>query len=67
MAVDVVSRIVIDRARDLVSAFAGNPENAPLWYVNIESVEWKSTPSVQVGARIAFVANFLGRRLALRL
>jgi uncharacterized membrane protein len=63
VAVDVVTRIVIDKPRDIVSAFAGNPENAPLWYVNIKSVEWKSTPSMRGGARIAFVAHFLGRRL----
>jgi uncharacterized membrane protein len=61
--VDVVTQIVIDRPRDVVSAFAGNPENAPLWYVNIKSVEWKSTPAVRVGTRVAFIAHFLGRRL----
>ena len=62
--VDVISRITIDRALDIVWAFSANPDNAPLWYVNIKSVEWQSTPIVRVGARIAFVAHFLGRRLA---
>jgi len=32
--------------------------------VNIDSVEWKTAPPVQVGSRMAFVARFLGRRLA---
>jgi hypothetical protein len=55
---------VIDRPCAEVSAYAGNPDNAPAWYVNIESVEWKSSPPAQVGSRIAFVAHFLGKRLA---
>lgn len=62
--VDVLTRIEIERPRDIVAAFAGNPENAPQWYANITSVEWKSAPSVSIGARVAFVAHFLGRRLA---
>ena len=64
MAVDVGTRVVIERPRDMVSAFAANPDNAPAWYVNIESVEWESVPPVRVGSRIRFVARFLGRRLA---
>jgi len=62
--VDVRTEIEIDRPRAEVVAFAAAPENAPRWYSNIESVEWKTEPRVAVGARIAFVARFLGRRLA---
>lgn len=64
MAVDVVTEIVIHRPRAEVAEYAGNPDNAPEWYVNIKSVEWKSEPPLRAGSRLAFVAQFLGRRLA---
>ncbi|MGE0788071.1 MAG: SRPBCC family protein [Sandaracinaceae bacterium] len=64
MSVDVVSEIVIDRPCAEVAAYAGDPSNAPEWYANIESVEWEGEPRVELGARMAFVAHFLGRRLA---
>jgi uncharacterized membrane protein len=64
MAVDVLTEIEIDRPRDQVAAFAGDPARAPEWYVNIKSVEWKSAPELKVGSRIAFVAHFLGKKIA---
>lgn len=64
MKVDVASQLVIDRAREEVAAYAANPDNAPSWYVNIKAVEWRPAPPFRVGSRVAFVATFLGRRLA---
>jgi hypothetical protein len=63
MAVDVRTEIEIDRPRDRVAAYAGDPSNAQEWYVNIKAVEWKTPPPLGVGSRLAFVAQFLGRRL----
>jgi len=64
MTVDVETSIVIARPRSEVAAYAANPANAPDWYVNITSVEWKTAPPAQIGSQIAFVARFLGRRMA---
>jgi uncharacterized membrane protein len=61
--VDVTSEIEIERPPGVVSAYACDPSNATAWYANIKSVEWKSEPMVHIGSRIAFVAEFLGRKL----
>jgi uncharacterized protein YndB with AHSA1/START domain len=63
VAIDVLTEIEIDRPRTEVAAYAADPDNAPSWYVNIKRIEWEPPKSVDVGARVAFVAQFLGRRL----
>lgn len=64
MNVDVTTRTDIAAAISKVAAFASEPDNAPRWYVNIKSVEWQTPRPFRIGSRFAFVAHFLGRRLA---
>jgi hypothetical protein len=59
--VDVCVERVIGRPRDEVAAYALDPANAPAWYANIEAVDWE--PPLTLGSELAFVAQFLGRRL----
>lgn len=64
MAVDVSVETVLARPVDDVAAYAGDPGNAPEWYANIRSAEWRTSPPARVGSQLDFVATFLGRRIA---
>lgn len=64
MSVDVQVETTINRSPAEVSAYSGDPSNAPAWYANIKSVVWRTEPPLEVGSRMDFVAQFLGRRLA---
>jgi uncharacterized membrane protein len=64
MALDVTTEIIIDRPSAEVAAYAGDPTNALEWYANIKSIEWQTPAPLQVGSRLDFAAQFLGRRLS---
>jgi len=63
MTVDVQVETTITRPRADVASYAGDPSNAPEWYVNIKSVELLTDPPLRVGSQMSFVAQFLGRRI----
>lgn len=64
MSVDVTATIVIERPIAEVSAYTGDPSNAPEWYRRISSAEWETDPPMRLGSRVRFRARFLGRDLA---
>ena len=64
MKVDVVTETEIRMPRAEVAAFAMDPDNAIRWYRNIKQVEWKTPRPLQVGSKLAFVAQFLGRTIS---
>jgi uncharacterized protein YndB with AHSA1/START domain len=64
MPVDVTTEIDIAAPLARVASFAADPTNAPRWYVNIKEARYETVPPLAVGSKIAFVAHFLGKRLA---
>jgi hypothetical protein len=64
MDVDVLTDIEIERPCSVVADFVSDPDNATAWYENIKKVEWKSPKALKVGAKVAFEARFMGRKMA---
>jgi hypothetical protein len=64
VSVDVTTETTIECDPAVVADYAVDPDNAREWYANIESAAWVTDPPLAVGSRFAFVARFLGRRLA---
>jgi len=62
--VEVFTEIQINCPKNRVAEYSANPDNAPEWYVNIKSAEWKTPKPLNVGSQITFKAKFLGRQLA---
>ena len=61
---DVHTRIRINRPLSEVARFATDPDNAPLWYKNIRTVEWISERPLRVGSLIRFTARFIGKEMS---
>jgi Polyketide cyclase / dehydrase and lipid transport len=61
--IDLTTEIVINRPIAVVAEYAADPSNTASWYENIKSVDWKSPPPLRVGSQVAFVAQFMGKRL----
>ena len=64
MEVDVFTEIEIARPRAEVAVYASDPDKATSWYRNIKRVEWITSKPLQVGSKLDFVAQFLGRPIA---
>ena len=64
MAVDILTEIDINCAREAVASYSADPDNVPNWYKNIKAVDWITEKPLAIGSKIAFRAEFLGKTLS---
>jgi uncharacterized protein YndB with AHSA1/START domain len=62
--VDVTTAVEIARPREVVAAYAADPDHVRDWYANIDRVTWETEKPLTIGTRLAFVARFLGRTIS---
>ena len=55
--VDVKTEIIIEKPIQTVAEFAINPDNAPEWYVNIKSTEWKTENLLHLGELTCYLGD----------
>ncbi|RDH77446.1 ATPase [Mycolicibacterium moriokaense] len=61
--VDVEVHATIERPRTEVARYCCDPDNAPAWQANIDSVQWETDGPLTLGSRLRFTSGFLGRSL----
>lgn len=62
--VDVITHTTIKVPLKRVADYACNPDNAPEWYVNIKTSEWRTVKPLSRGSKFAFTAHFMGKKLS---
>lgn len=55
------AEIIIHCRKIRIWEYVSDPDNAPEWNANVQSVEWKTAKPARLGSRIAFTTRFLRR------